>query len=267
MAFEFKEKYGIEDLLEIMTLLRSPNGCPWDRTQDHYSIREDMIEEAYEVIEAINNNDTENLREELGDVLLQVVFHSEMEREKGSFDFDDVCHDVCDKLVIRHPHVFADVSAETPEEVLKNWEEIKAQTKGRKKTSDSMSSVPRHLPALMRARKIQKKAAEVGFDWPDSEGAFDKIAEETDELREAFRSGDPQAVSDELGDLLFSVVNVARFVGAKPEEALSRSCDKFITRFRLVEQLAAERGIDMQTAGLEKLDELWDEAKIMIQTD
>ncbi len=267
MSFVFKERYTVEDLLEIMTLLRSPNGCPWDREQDHLSIRENFIEETYEVLEAIDNDDTENLREELGDVLLQVVFHTEMEREKGSFDFDDVCHDICSKLIIRHPHVFADVSAETPEEVLKNWDAIKAQTKGIKKTADSMLSVPKHLPALIRARKIQKKAAAVGFDWPDSEGAFDKIAEETEELRRAHKAGDTAAVADELGDVLFSVVNVSRFVGAKPEEALAHACDKFTARFALVERLAAERGIDMQSAGLEALDKLWDEAKAMIQTD
>ena len=267
MSFVFKEKYGIEDLLEIMTLLRAPNGCPWDREQDHHSIRENFIEETYEVLDAIDNEDTENLREELGDVLLQVVFHSEMEREKGSFDFDDVCHDICQKLIIRHPHVFADVIADTTDEVLKNWDAIKARTKGTKKTSDSMSSVPKHLPALIRARKIQKKAADVGFDWPDSEGAFDKITEETNELREAYQSGDQQAISDELGDLLFSVVNVSRFVGAKPEESLAHSCDKFVARFRLVEQLAAERGIDMPSTPIEELDKLWDEAKSMIQTD
>lgn len=261
MSFQFKDKYGIEDLLTIMTMLRSPNGCPWDREQDHNSIRANLIEETYEVLEAIDNEDTENLREELGDVLLQVVFHSEMEREKGSFDFYDVCHDICHKLIIRHPHVFADVSAETPEEVLKNWEAIKAQTKGIKKTSDSMSSVPKSLPALMRARKIQKKAADVGFDWDEAEGAFEKIAEETAELREAYESGVDERIEDELGDLLFSVVNVSRFVGKDAEKSLAASCDKFTARFRIVEKLAAERGIDMPSAGLEVLDKLWDEAK------
>lgn len=267
MAFEFKERYGIEDLLEIMTLLRAPNGCPWDREQDHHSIRENFIEETYEVLDAIDNEDTENLREELGDVLLQVVFHSEMEKEAGRFDFGDVCNDICQKLIIRHPHVFADVIADTTDEVLKNWDRIKAKTKGTKKTSDSMSGLPKHLPALIRARKVQKKAAGVGFDWRDSEGAFDKIAEETAELREAYESGNADAISDELGDLLFSVVNVSRFVGAEPETALARSCEKFIARFRLVEQLAADRGVDMSAATIEKLDELWDEAKIVVQTE
>lgn len=261
MSFQFKDKYGIEDLLEIMTMLRSPNGCPWDREQDHNSIRANFIEETYEVLEAIDNEDIENLREELGDVLLQVVFHTEMEREKGVFDFDDVCHDICHKLIIRHPHVFADVSADTPEEVLKNWEAIKAKTKGIKKASDSMSTVPKHLPALMRARKVQKKAADVGFDWDEAEGAFEKITEETAELREAYESGVEERIEEELGDLLFSVVNVSRFVGKDAEKALASSCDKFVARFRIVEKLAAERGIDMPTAGLEVLDKLWDEAK------
>lgn len=261
MSFQFKDKYGIEDLLEIMTMLRSPNGCPWDREQDHNSIRANFIEETYEVLEAIDNEDIENLREELGDVLLQVVFHTEMEHEKGVFDFDDVCHDICHKLIIRHPHVFADVSADTPEEVLKNWEAIKAKTKGIKKASDSMSTVPKHLPALMRARKVQKKAADVGFDWDEAEGAFEKITEETAELREAYESGVEERIEEELGDLLFSVVNVSRFVGKDAEKALASSCDKFVARFRIVEKLAAERGIDMPTAGLEVLDKLWDEAK------
>lgn len=261
MAFSFKDRYGIEDLLEIMTLLRSPEGCPWDRVQDHHSIRRDFIEETYEAVYAIDNEDTENLREELGDVLLQVVFHTEIEREKGSFDFDDVCNDICEKMILRHPHVFADVVAETPEDVLRNWDIIKAEEKGVKKASESIDSVPRCLPALMRARKIQKKAAGVGFDWPDAEGAFEKIAEETAELREAFASGDETAISDELGDLLFSAVNVSRFVGADAEQSLANACDKFAARFRKVEQLAAERGVDMNACGLEELDRLWDEAK------
>ena len=261
MAFSFKERYGIEDLLEIMTLLRSPNGCPWDRVQDHHTIRRDFIEETYEAVYAIDNDDAVNLREELGDVLLQIVFHTEIEREKGVFDFDDVCHDICSKMILRHPHVFADVVAETPEDVLRNWDIIKAEEKGMNKVSESIDSIPRCLPSLMRARKIQKKAASVGFDWPDADGAFDKIAEETQELREAYEAGDEAAISDELGDLLFSAVNVSRFVGADAEQALGGACDKFSARFRIVERLASERGIDMQATTLEELDRLWDEAK------
>ncbi len=264
MAFTFKDKYGIEDLLEIMTILRSPNGCPWDKVQDHHSLRRDFIEETYEAISAIDNEDTENLREELGDVLLQVVFHSEIERENGAFDFSDVCHDVCAKMILRHPHVFADAVAETPEDVLRSWELIKADEKGMKKTSESIDAIPKCLPSLMRARKIQKKAADVGFDWDSVDGAFDKITEETRELREAIDSGEKSAINDELGDLLFAAVNVSRFVGADAEQSLGQACDKFAERFRFVEKLADERGIDMKSAGIEELDKLWDEAKQII---
>ncbi|MBE6753548.1 MAG: nucleoside triphosphate pyrophosphohydrolase [Ruminococcaceae bacterium] len=264
MSFSFKSRYGIEDLLEIMALLRSPGGCPWDIEQDHLSIRENLIEETYEVLDAIDSGDTENLREELGDLLLQVVFHSRMEQEAGSFDFNDVCHDICHKLIIRHPHVFADVQADTPEEVLRNWNEIKQQTKGQKTATESMVSVPKGFPALMRAEKIQKKASRVGFDWTETEGAMEKLTEEIGELREAIAAGEQSAIEDEFGDLLFAAVNVSRFVHVKPETALAHACDKFVARFSLVEQMAAQRGIDMQSATLEQLDTLWDEAKLIL---
>lgn len=264
MSFSFKSRYGIEDLLEIMALLRSPGGCPWDREQDHLSIRENLIEETYEVLDAIDSGDTENLREELGDLLLQVVFHSRMEQEAGSFDFSDVCDDICQKLIIRHPHVFADVQADTPEEVLRNWNDIKQQTKGQKTTTESMVSVPKGMPALIRAEKIQKKAARAGFDWPDIDGALEKLYEEIGELREALAAGKQEAVTDELGDLLFAAVNVSRFAKVKPETALARASDKFVARFALCEKLASERGIDMQASSLEQLDALWDEAKLIL---
>ena len=262
MAFEFKERYDISDLLVIMELLRSPEGCPWDREQDHHSIRSNLIEETYEVLDAIDREDTPNLREELGDLLLQVVFHSRMEEEIGSFDFHDVCNDICQKLVLRHPHVFGSVTAETPEEVLKNWDAIKAQSKGQKTVAQTMDSVPRNLPALMRAAKLQKKAAKVGFDWPDINGAVQKVSEEAAEVMEAYRSGVQSDMDDELGDLLFAVVNVSRFVNSDPEEALTRASDKFSRRFSEVERLAAQRSIDMNSATLEELDKLWDEVKL-----
>lgn len=261
MEFEFKQKYGIDDLRKIMTLLRSENGCPWDKVQTHETIRANLIEETYEVLEAIDNHDTENLREELGDVLLQVVFHSEMEREKGSFDFDDVCNEVCKKLVVRHPHVFGDIKADTPEEVLKNWDAIKSRSKGRKTASDSIESIPRSLPALMRAAKIQKKAHDVGFDWPEIGGSVDKVEEELCEVREAIAEGDQAHIDEELGDLLFAAVNVCRFTRTEPEKALTGASDKFAARFAVTERLAAERGIDMKQCGLDTLNELWDEAK------
>ncbi|MBQ9994132.1 MAG: nucleoside triphosphate pyrophosphohydrolase [Clostridia bacterium] len=261
MSFNFKSKYNIDDLREIMALLRSPQGCPWDIKQTHQSIRSNLIEETYEVLDAIDNNDTENLREELGDLLLQVIFHSIMEEEIGTFDFDDVCNDICQKLIVRHPHVFADVVADTPEEVLRNWDEIKRQGKGQKSVSESMGGIPKGLPALIRAAKVQKKASGVGFDWDNVDDALGKVFEEAQEVRDAIASGDGVNIAEELGDLLFATVNVTRFVKVDAEEALTSASDKFVARFTRVEQLAKERGIDMNDATLEQLDALWDEVK------
>lgn len=263
VEFEFKNTYGIEDLLEIMRILRSPEGCPWDREQDHASIKKSLIEETYEVIEAINKEDDCLLCEELGDVLLQVVFHAQMATERKAFDFSDVTDGICKKLIERHPHVFGDVKADTSAEVLVNWEQIKSESKHRKTQTDKMLSVPRELPALMRSTKLQEKAAKVGFDWENAEGAFGKIDEEANELKEAYKSGNADMIKEELGDLLFSVVNVSRFVGVDAEEALTFSADKFLNRFAVVERLAEQRGIDMKSSSLEELDKLWDEAKEM----
>ena len=261
LNFEFKEKYSIDDLLEIMSILRSPEGCPWDREQNHKSIKKSLIEETYEVIEAINKNDNHLLCEELGDVLLQVVFHSQMAKENGNFDFSDVTDGVCKKLIERHPHVFGDVKADTSAQVLVNWEQIKSKSKNRKTQTDKMLSVPRELPALMRSTKLQEKAAKVGFDWQNVDGALEKIDEETAELKAAINCADKKNIEEELGDLLFSVVNVSRFVGVDAEEALTASADKFLNRFSVVEKLAQERGIDMPNTSLEELDRLWEEAK------
>lgn len=261
MDFQQKQKYGFEDLLQIMKMLRAPGGCPWDREQTHKSIRQNFIEETYEVIEAIDTEDRELLKEELGDVLLQVVFHSEMESEVGSFDINDVCDGICKKLIVRHPHIFADVKADTTDEVLSNWDKIKMQTKSQKTQSDAMDSVSKSLPSLMRSEKLQKKAAKVGFDWPDVSGALQKVEEETQELKKAIEDGDKKGMEEELGDLLFSVVNVSRFLKVDSEEALYHACDKFTNRFRMVEALAKERGIAMESAPLSLLDSLWDEVK------
>lgn len=258
---DFKSRYDCGDLMDIVRILRAPGGCPWDREQTHESIKKNFIEETYEVIEAINKKEPAMLREELGDVLLQIALHCEMEREQETFTFDDVCDEVCKKLIVRHPHVFGDVQADTAEQVLTNWDIIKMETKHQKSAAESMASVPRELPALMRAQKLQKKAAKVGFDWDEADGALDKVREEADELQDAMKKADCTAVTDELGDLLFSVVNVARFAGVDAEEALTGATDKFYRRFAQVEQLANERGIDMKTAGIEALDKLWDEAK------
>ncbi len=253
--------YSIVDLLRIIEILRGDNGCPWDREQDHHSIRNNFLEETYEVLDAIDRDDVENLREELGDVLLQVVFHSRMEEEAGRFGFKDVCDRICKKLILRHPHVFGDVRAETSAEVLNNWDEIKKKEKGQDTFTDTLNSVPRAFPALMRAAKVQKRAAKAGFDWADCAGAMDKLEEEMAELEAARTDGSAEETLEEMGDLLFSMVNVSRFLHCDPEEALTKATDKFIRRFAKVERLAAEKGLDMRSASMTELDKLWEQAK------
>lgn len=258
-----KERYSFDDLIKIMQLLRSPDGCPWDKVQTHKSIRQNFIEETYEAIEAIDTEDKELLKEELGDVLLQVVFHAQMESEENVFDINDVCDGICKKLIVRHPHIFSDVIADTSDEVLKNWDAIKMQSKSQKSHADAMDSVSKSLPSLIRSEKLQKKAAKVGFDWENVDGAFDKVYEEMAELKEAINNGDKENQAEELGDLLFSVVNVSRFLKLDSEKALYDACDKFTNRFRKVEKLAEKKGIDMKNASIDELNSLWDEVKYM----
>lgn len=259
-----KDKYNIEDLLHIMELLRGPGGCPWDAEQTHESIRKDFIEETYEVIEAINKKDKELLKEELGDTLLQVAFHAQIEKEIGSFDFSDVCDGICKKLIERHPHVFGEVSVSSTDEVLSNWDTIKRKSKGQKTQGSSMLKVPKELPALMRAQKIQQKAKKAGFDWDNIDGAFEALYSELDELKNAIKSGTADDIKGEMGDLLFSCVNVSRFLDVETEEALTLSNEKFINRYVIVEKLAEEREIDMKNTPIEELDELWKEAKTIL---
>lgn len=259
--FEFKDRYDINDLISIIALLRTPQGCPWDREQTHESIKKNFIEETYEVIEAINKHSVEGLREELGDVLMQVALHCQMESECNNFDFNDVCNELCQKLVIRHPHVFGDVKAENTQDALKSWDSVKQQTKGYKSRYQSMVSVPIELPALMRAQKVQEKASKAGFDWRDKDGAISKINEEINELLNAVEHNSQPEIEDEFGDLLFSCVNVSRFLNVDSEEALKKATDKFIKRFKIVEKLADEKGISMKESSLEELDMLWDKAK------
>ncbi len=259
--FTFKDKYGIDDLLEIMSVLRSPGGCPWDAEQTHESIKKDFIEETYEVIEAINKKDKTLLEEELGDVLLQVVFHAQIEKEEGSFDFSNVCDGVCKKLIERHPHVFGEVQVSGTEDVLTNWDEIKRKSKGQKTQGSSMLKVPKELPALMRSQKIQSKAKKAGFDWDNVDGALEALESEIKELKEAMKKGEKKDITEEFGDMLFSCVNVARFIDVDSEEALNLSTEKFISRFLVVEKLAKERDIDMKNTSIEELDKLWVEAK------
>lgn len=257
--FTFKEKYTYEDLLEIMRILRCPEGCVWDREQDHKSIRRSFIEETYEAVEAIDNDDPVLLQEELGDVLLQVVFHAQIEAEAGRFTMDDVADGICKKMIYRHPHVFGSVEVKNSDEVLTNWDALKQKEKHQKSTTETLESVARSLPGLIRAEKVQHKAAKVGFDWDEVSGALDKVREETTEVARAIDGdGDP---SEELGDLLFAVVNVARFLKTDPEDAINRTTDKFIRRFAQVEQAAKDAGRSLSEMSLAEMDALWDAAK------
>lgn len=263
MDFNEKESYNIYDLVEVIRKLRSPGGCPWDIEQNHHSIRQNLIEETYEVIEAIDKENTELLKEELGDVLLQVVFHSIIEEEQNSFNIDDVADGVCKKMIIRHPHVFANVKADTTEQVLKNWDAIKMKTKSQNTQSEVLDGISRSLPSLMRSQKIQQKAAKVGFDWDNVDGAINKLIEEIDELKDAIQEGNNSHIEEELGDVLFSTVNVSRFVNTDAEKALYKACEKFISRFSKMEKLADEQNIKIDETSLEALDQLWEKAKKM----
>ena len=257
--FQYKDSYGVKDLEEIVRILRAPGGCPWDAEQTHQSIRRNFLEEAYEAVEAIDEGSPEHLEEELGDVLLQVVMHARMEQEAGRFDLDGVADGICKKLIYRHPHVFGDVAVSGTGEVLSNWEDLKRKEKGQATNTDALEAVARALPALWRAEKVQKKARKAGFDWPDVSGALDKLSEELEELKTAAAEG--TNVAEELGDLLFSAVNAARFLKVDPEDALNGATDKFIGRFRKVEAQAAAQGKAMEDMGLEELDALWERAK------
>lgn len=259
-----KPSYNFQDLQEIVGILRHPGGCAWDMEQTHASIRRNFLEEAYEVAEAIDEGDPEHLKEELGDVLLQVVFHTSIEEDAGRFDLDAVADGICKKLIYRHPHVFGDVSVSSTGEILSNWEELKQKEKGQATQADAVDAVARSLPALWRAEKMKKKAAKAGFEWRDVGGALDKLSEELDELKAAALNGegDPAA---ELGDVLFSTVCAARFLDADPEAALHAACEKFSARFRKTEELAAERGLKLSGLSEEEQTALWGEAKKRLQ--
>ena len=257
--FVRKPHYGYEDLLEIIRLLRSEDGCPWDKAQTHHSIRRGLLEEAYEAAEAIDNDDPVLLQEELGDVLMQVVFHADIESAAGRFTMDDVCDGVVKKLLFRHPPVFGDGHEDSPESVLVSWDKLKRLEKGQKTVADSMDSVARSLPGLWRAEKLQKKAAAAGFEWPDVQGALAKLEEEVSELRRAVEDGG--SVPEELGDVLFAAVKVGRFCACDPEDAVNGTCEKFIHRFRAVEEGAAAQGREVSRLSLEEMTALWNEAK------
>lgn len=256
--FQCMDHYNMDDLKRIMELLRSTEGCPWDKEQTHQSIRRNMLEEAYEVAEAIDENDPAHLKEELGDVLLQVVFHARMAEEAGLFNFDDVVDGIARKLVFRHPHVFGTVEADNTDQALNTWDAQKQVEKDQKTAGDTLDAVARSLPALMRAEKIQAKAQKAGFDWDAVGPVLDKISEETEELKKAVR--DNSNIEEELGDLLFVTAKAGRFLGLDSELALHAACEKFIRRFRRVEELADKPMTEMDVPALE---ELWRRAKAM----
>jgi tetrapyrrole methylase family protein/MazG family protein len=264
-----------EGLVALQTRLRAPGGCPWDREQTHDSLRRYLVEETYEVLDALDSGDPENLVGELGDLLLQIVFHAEIAREARRFDIGDVIDHVHAKMVRRHPHVFGNEQASSSAQVLKNWEQIKLQerreAKGEGKhraASSSLESildgVPRSLPALLEAHQLTRRAANVGFDWQEGDGVFDKLAEETTELRVAVESGDQVLREEEIGDLLFVCVNLARFLGFDAEIALKKANRKFTARFREMERAARERGQGLVEHSAAELENLWDEAKVRV---
>ncbi len=254
-----KKSYGFDDLVLLVEVLRSDKGCPWDREQDHKSIRKDLIEETYEVVEAIDTENPMLLREELGDVLLQVVFHAQIEREVERFTMDDVANDICVKLIHRHPHVFGEVSADTSDKVLSNWEKIKSEEKHRNTITDKLKAIPPMLPALMRAEKVGKKAK--CFDFADEDEVVEKIHEEMAELRVASVAGDADACEEEVGDLLLSITSLCRKLSIDPEVALNRATDKFIRRFELLENAVTAEGKTMENLSSEELNRIWNENK------
>ncbi len=247
----------IGELIKIMARLRAPDGCPWDREQTHESLLKNLLEEAHEFIEAVQANDIPAMREELGDLLLQVIFHAQVAEEAGTFTFRDSVRELIDKLIRRHPHVFGDVKANNSAEALDSWNRAKKE-----EGATRFSSVPKAMPALMRARKIQDKAGRVGFEWLTIDGALDKLDEELAELRDAIAKSDTDQANEELGDVLFVMANIGRYLGHCPEIALTGTIEKFLHRFEYIERRLAEDGMTPEDATLEQMDAYWDEAKV-----
>lgn len=248
-------------LLDIMDILRGENGCPWDKEQDHKSLLPYLIEETYEVVETIEEENPKKTAEELGDLLLQIVFHSRLGKEDGEYSIGDVLDSINKKMIRRHPHIFGDVKVNSSKDVLKNWEEIKMKEKSVTPRKSLLDGIPGKLPALLQAKRLQERASQVGFDWEDIYGVIDKFEEEAEELRDAIKSGDRDKMTDELGDLLFALVNVGRWLGINPEEALRRTGKKFIRRFQRIEKTAKENGKKLQDMGLYEMEEIWQNSK------
>ena len=251
------------ELVEVMARLRAPNGCPWDREQTHATLKPYLIEETYEALEAIDIGDDDELCKELGDVLLQVVFHAQIATEENRFGIEEVARAIVDKLIRRHPHVFADVDVDGSEQVLQNWEQIKKQERQEQgeATPSLLDGIPKQLPALMRAQRMQARVSRQGFDWDQIAGPLDKVEEEFAELRQAWTSGETPAIEDEFGDLLFALVNTGRFLNVDPEQALRQSTEKFERRFRALEEAVRTSGREISALSLQELDTIWDEIK------
>ncbi|MEN6521504.1 MAG: nucleoside triphosphate pyrophosphohydrolase [Armatimonadota bacterium] len=248
-------------LVDVVAALRGPSGCPWDKQQDHKSLRKYLIEESYEVIDAIDKDSPAKIEEELGDVLLQVLLHSQIASERGEYDAADVCEQIRKKLIRRHPHVFGEVEVAGVDDVLHNWEEIKSREPGREEITSAIGGVPESLPALMRAAEISKRAARTGFEWPNMEGVLDKLHEETEELKEAIASDDKEEVKSEIGDTLFTIVNIARWAKVDPEESLREMLQRFQTRFSAIEDHARAEGKSIGDLTINEMDEVWNRAK------
>ena len=252
--FVCKEQYDLNDFKALISFLRSENGCPWDRVQTHSSIRRNLLEEAYELAETIDHDDKAHMKEELGDVMMQVLFHCDIESDAGVFDIDEVSDFACKKLVSRHPNLFG-------EKTELDWDALKRIERGEITVSSEMNDVARSLPALWRAEKIQKKAAKIGYDWPDVHDALDKIDEEAQELREAVEARDPDNIIEELGDLIFATVDVARMLGVDPEYAVHQTCEKALRRFSFMEQEAAKQGRHLEDMTLSEMEALHQSAR------
>ncbi|HIJ59292.1 MAG TPA: nucleoside triphosphate pyrophosphohydrolase [Nitrospirae bacterium] len=249
----------IDLLIEIMSKLRSNNGCPWDKVQTHQSLKGYLLEETYEVIDTIDRSNYDELKEELGDLLFQIIFHSQLASEKGFFDFKDVCSIIAKKMISRHPHVFSDKKFDSLEEVSKQWQERKKE-EGKNKES-IFDGIPSELPSLLKAQRIQSRASKVGFDWDDVKDAMPKIYEEIDELRDNINRGNSEGIEEELGDILFSIVNVARLLKINSEDALRKTVNKFILRFHHIETFAKDTGRSINDLTLKEMDELWEATK------